>query len=150
MRWHYTALAATPIDTFYVLSSTLFLLAFAVAAMVNRGSIAAEARLFNGLGGLLFVLSLAILVLISISFDFGTANYPSRRFPYLPCGRYLLGSLVPFSDDVSGRTGGAAGLAAITMASSAAVDPHGELHGPLGNIVFDEVFASHYNWYHLP
>jgi len=150
MRWHYTALAAGPIDTFYVLSSSLFLLAFAVAAIANRGRMAAEARLFSGLGGLLFVLSLAILVLISISFDFGTSNYPSRRFPYLPCGRYLLGSLVPF---LMMYLGGLEVLLdwlqlrwlrlplLILMASFMA----------LSEISYSmQVFASHYNWYHLP
>ena len=51
MRWHYTTLAAAEIDDFYILSSTVFLLAFAIAGIANRGGSRAETRLFAGLGG---------------------------------------------------------------------------------------------------
>ena len=150
MRWHYTTLAAARIDPFYVLSSTVFLLTFAIAGIANRGSSSAEMRLFVGLGGLLLALSVAILILISVSFDFGTSNYPSRQFPFLPCGRYLMGSLVPF---LIMYLGGLEVLLSwlqlrffrlpllILIVISMFI---AEIAYSMG------VFASQYNWYHLP
>jgi hypothetical protein len=150
MRWHYVSLAASPIDSFYVVSSTLFLLAFAVAAVADRRGVPAETRLFFGLGGLLFAGCLAILVLISISFDFGHSNYPSRRFPYLPCGRYLMGAVVPFFVMYLG------GLEAMLERLQWRRLRLPLLIGMAGFMAVSEisyslqVFASRYNWYHLP
>ncbi len=150
MRWHYTTLAAARIDTFYILSSTLFLLIFVIEGIANRGSSGAETRLAAGLGGLMLALSAAILILISISFDFGTSNYPSRQLPFLPCGRYLMGSLVPF---LIMYLGGLEVLLDWLRLSFVRVPlliviVNGML---ISEIAYSlDVFASQYNWYHLP
>ena len=150
MYWYGDDLAATPMDAFYFFSSTVFLLAFAIAAVVGRGSSRAETRLAAGLCWLLVVLSVAILVLISVSFDFGTSIYPSRRLPFLPSGRLTHGVAGPVSDPVSG------GLEVLLRWLRLSF-----LRLPLLIIIVDlmvlaeisysmQVFASQYNWFHLP
>ena len=84
MYWYGDDLAAAPIDVFYFVSSTAFLLSYAIAAVAKWGSNPAETRLAAGLCWLLFALSVAILILISVSFDFGTSIYPSRNCRSFP------------------------------------------------------------------
>ena len=92
---------------------------------------------------------MAILILISISFDFGGSNYPSRQYPYLPCGRYLMGSLVPFLIMYLGGMEVLLGWLRLSF-----------LRVPLLVIIVNfiviseisysmQVFASQYNWFHL-
>ena len=148
--WYGGDLAATPIDALYFVSSTAFLLASAIAAIAKRGSAQAETRLAAGFCWLLFALSVAILVQVSLSFDFGTSFYPLRRFPFDYSGRLIMGSLVPFL--ILYLAGLDALLGWLRL---------GFLRVPLliilaGFIVIWEilytlpVFASQYNWYYLP
>jgi hypothetical protein len=150
MYWYGDDLAAAPIDAFYFFSSTAFLLSYAIAAATKRGSSRTETRLAAGLCWLLLALSVAILVMVSVSFDFGTSIYPSRQLPFLPSGRLIMGSLVPF---LILYLGGFEALLGWLRLDFARV--------PLLIVIVDvilmseisysiQVFASQYNWYHLP
>ena len=90
MYWYGDDLAAAPIDVFYFFSSTAFLLSYAIAAATKRGSSRTETRLAAGLCWLLLALSVAILVMVSVSFDFGTSLNPSRQLPFLASGRSIM------------------------------------------------------------
>jgi hypothetical protein len=150
MYWYGDDLAAAHIDAFYFYSSTVFLLIFGIAACVKRGSNRAEIRLAAGLCWLLFALSVAILVLVSVSFDFGTSFYPSRQLPFLPSGRLIMGSLVPFLILYLGGLEALLGWLRLSF-----------MRIPVLIVIIDlmvmsqigysvQVFASQYNWFHLP
>ena len=96
--WHRVFLTIGPIDEFYFLSSTLLLLSFIVASLRGGRRAPAATRSAAMVCLPLFVLSVAMLILFSISYDFGTGpfNYPSRESPYFTQGRLILGALVPF------------------------------------------------------
>jgi hypothetical protein len=90
------------------------------------------------------------LAAVSVSFDFRDCWYPSREHPYVTSGRLLLGALVPFAAlYLQGleRILGWARLARyrwVAVAVIAAVMTGSE-------IAFTrQVFASAYNWFHLP
>ena len=149
-RWHGYPLAAGEMDVFYVLSSTIFLLAFLAAAVagVRKGRLPSRSALLFCF--LPFALSVAMLAFCSITVDFGTCFFPSRRWPFFSVGRLILGALVPFLIMyLSGLEWllnwlgwsflrlpllmGLAGLMAIVEVAYSL-----------------DVFASQYNWFHLP
>ncbi len=148
--WHGTRLAAGKMDVFYVVSSTLFLAIFFAGNIVRRGKTDAETRLTAMLCLLMFAVSVAMLILVSISFDFGTDFYPSRQCPYLTSGRLIMGALVPFLIMYLGglelllnrlRMGFARLPVLLVMVGLMTIS----------QIAYTaEVFASRYNWFHLP
>ena len=90
------------------------------------------------------------MVAVSVSFDFGDCWYPSRERPYLTSGRLVLGALIPFLALYLQGLERILGWAAISryrwafVAAIAAVMAGSQL------AVTHQVFASAYNWYHLP
>jgi hypothetical protein len=147
--WHGKRLTSGLMDLFYIASS-LMLVALAAADLprLNRKDKATARIVF--LTFLLLVASVAFLVLISIRFDFGDDFYPSRASPYLWSGRLISGALIPFVilyvyglGRALSWTGkkwvpfAAAAMIAIAMTIS-------EIH------VTSQVFASAYNWFHMP
>jgi len=150
MYWYGDDLAAAGIDAFYFLSSTIFLLLFAIAGIANRGSTRGETRLAAGLCGLLFALSVAILILVSVSFDFGTSFYPSRQRPFLPSGRLIMGSLVPFLIMYVGGLDVLLGWLRLRFARVLLLIIIVNFM-VISEIAYSmQVFASQYNWFHLP
>jgi hypothetical protein len=151
MFWYGDELAKfRPMDNIYFISSAAFLIASAVAAIAHRGSGRAETRLATGLCWLMFALQVLILLQVSVSFDFGNSFYPSRHCPYAYSGRLIMGSLVPILILYM------AGFEAITELLHLKF-----LRVPLLILVADlivvveicysmPVFASQYNWFHLP
>ena len=147
--WHGYPLAAGELDAFYVLSTTLFLLAFLIAAAAG-GAKAQVATCWTGMFCLLlFVLSLALIGLCSVSIDFGSCFYPSRKWPFFSSGRLILGALVPLL--IMYLSGLESLLAWLGLSF---------LRLPLLIILVDlmaiaeivyslDVFASQYNWFHL-
>ena len=150
--WHRDTLAVGSMDSFYFLSSTLLLLSFIVGSFRGGGRAPAASRSAAVFCLTPFVLSVALPILFSISYDFGTGpfNYPSRALPYFTQGRLILGVLVPFLIMyLSGleslldwlRLGFARLPLLIIMVDVMA----------LTEIVYSlDVFASRYNWFHLP
>ena len=99
---------------------------------------------------LLFALAVTVLILMSVSLDFGVANNPSRQWPYFSQGRLILGALVPV---LIMYLGGLEVLLEWLRLSFARI--------PLLIVIADlmlmseitystQVFASQYNWFHLP
>jgi hypothetical protein len=89
-------------------------------------------------------------VLVSVSFDFGTSFYPSRQLPFLPSGRLIMGSLVPFLILYLGGLEALLGWLRLSF-----------MRIPVLIVIIDlmvmsqigysvQVFASQYNWFHLP
>ncbi len=98
------------------------------------------------------VLSVACLVVLSASFDYGNCFYPSRDFPYLASGRLIGAALIPFLvvyvDGASqalrlvtrSHVAATIGFAAATCAVIAASE----------TILTRPFFSNEYNWFHLP
>jgi len=94
--WHGQPLAWRSADTWYWLSSLLFLGVAAIRLLPRFGVARAErAALAFALAG--FAASLAFLAVLSVAFDFGECFYPSREHPFFTSGRYLSGALIPYA-----------------------------------------------------
>ena len=149
--WHRANLAIGSVDAFYFLSSTLLLLCFITASSFG-GEKATAVRCSTAAWCLPpLTLALALLMLFSISYDFGTGpfNTPSRDVPYFTQGRLILAALVPFLIMYL------AGLESLLEWLRLSF-----LRLPLLIIMVNvlaiaeiayslEVFASRYNWFHL-
>jgi 4-amino-4-deoxy-L-arabinose transferase-like glycosyltransferase len=151
LLWHRSMLTIAPVDTLYFVSSMLLPLCFVMASFPG-GEGAAARRQTAMLCLASVVLSVGLLVLFSISYDFGTGpfNYPSRAFPYFTQGRLILAALVPFL--IVYLSGLESFLEWLRL---------GFLRLPLLIILADvmviseivyslDVFVSQYNWFHLP
>jgi len=93
--WHQVRLASSGMDWFYVISTTVFLLASAVGLL--RAKRDDPGRPVLSLGFAALGLCAAFLVCISIAYDFGECLYPSNECPYLDSGRLALGALIPLA-----------------------------------------------------
>jgi hypothetical protein len=145
--WHGQRLAgrAPVMELFYPASSVVFLSAAAVS-LSKKGPHRDASRLtFLTLSS-----SVLLLAAISLAYDFGDCPYPSRSAPFMFSGRLIGGTLVPFLvlyltglETILSRLKAAwapwAALAAIALA----------LAGVQIWTMLD-VFASAYNWFHLP
>jgi len=150
--WHRGQVAAGGMDTFYTWSSTAFLFIFVIATAGRIRKIPAQRGAAATLCLLMVVLYVALLVFLSISVDFGQGMFgrPSHAWPYFANGRMMLGALVPFLVLYLGGLEVLLGWLRI-----------GFLRLPLLILVVDviaisqimysmDVFASRFNWYHLP
>ena len=150
VMWHGDPLAAGPLDLFYVASSTVFLLVFAIATVAGGANMPRPTRLANAFFLVVFALSVAILIHSSIQVDFGHCFSPSRQWPFFSQGRMILGALVPFLIMYLSGLESLLGWLGLRF-----------LRLPLLIILVDvmavaeiaysmDVFASPYNWFHLP
>jgi hypothetical protein len=83
-------------DWFYCVSSAVFLLASLLGVIINKPKMDKHYRF--ALGAALFVvtLSVALLAVLSMRYDFGECFYPSRDHPYFTSGRLIAGAILPF------------------------------------------------------
>jgi hypothetical protein len=138
------------LDRFYLWSSTASLALAAIAPLLRRreGNVR-PARGFNVCWAYVG-LSLLTLAALSIAFEYGNSRYPSSRSPFFVSGRLLLGMLVPFL--VLYLDG--AGLILRRVSQRYGVLVFAGLLCVLVTIVevtiTADVFASRFNWYHLP
>jgi hypothetical protein len=92
----FNPVAWPPVDLFYVLSSLLFLVA-ALLDVFNykRGTSKLYCSALN-LSLFVFIMSVLLLAVLSMRYDFGQCFYPSREFPYFTSGRLIAGTILPF------------------------------------------------------
>lgn len=150
IHWHDNLMDLPAVDAVYVIL-TLSLLVFALLSLMLRKTTASGFQrqiLWFGLGCV--AASTVFLAYLSIIYDFGMCMDPSREHPYLAEGRLILGVLIPllllFLYGLNYAIGGAknrwfqptilAGIILFMLVTEAATDW--------------TVFASQYNWYHLP
>jgi hypothetical protein len=148
--WQGYPLAPGPIDTFYVTSTTLCLLAFLIAAVGDGTKANVTTRWASIFCLLMLALSVALLIFCSISVDFGTCFYPSRKWPFLSSGRLILGALVPL---LIMYLSGLESLLDWLRLSFARLPLLLITTGlmAVAEIAYSlDVFASQYNWFHLP
>jgi hypothetical protein len=148
--WKLVPLASGWSDRFYSWS-TLACLAVAAFALFSTWRIADRAeRLVNGTSLLLFAGSILFLAALSVSFDFRDCWYPSREHPYFTSGRLLLGALVPFAALYLQGLERILGWAHLIRYRWAAVGVIAAVMTGSEIAFTRQVFASAYNWFHLP
>lgn len=148
--WKLAPLASGWSDRFYSWSSLACLAVAAFVLLATWRTADRSERLVNGTSLLLFAGSILFLVAVSVSFDFDDCWYPSRGRPYFTSGRLVLGALIPFLTlylqglerillwaRIARYRWAVAGAIAAVMAGSQFAVTH-------------QVFASAYNWFHLP
>jgi Predicted membrane protein (DUF2142) len=95
--WRNQPLASAAADQFFVWSSALCLGAAAVGWLVRRKTAPAGERRIDALAFVAVGLSVLLLAMFSVLFDFGDGcPYPSRRNPFMTSGRLIAGMLVPY------------------------------------------------------
>jgi hypothetical protein len=95
--WHGSPLRWHVADVFYLVSSYLMLLGFALYLWRdNRGAGGLE-RLSNYVSLYLVLVSVLFLAALSVPFDFHQCYYPSRAYPYFVSGRIISGTILPFA-----------------------------------------------------
>jgi hypothetical protein len=149
--WHRIPLASGPFDNFYFVSSTLLLLSFIAGSLLGGSRVSAETRSVAMFCLAPFALSVALLILFSISYDFGTGlfNYPSHESPYFAQGRLILGALVPFLIVYLSGLESFLGWLRLSFIRLPLLILMVDLVA-IAEIVYSlDVFASQYNWYHL-
>jgi hypothetical protein len=150
MKWHRAFVSFAPADWFFIISSIVFAAAALVGLIGARRTENPRAVYTMKLLWLAIAVSVAALVFKSISVDFNQSWYPSRAFPYLASGRLVAGLLVPF-------------LTIYVYGLEKLLSPFRRYIHPLWVVALiaagmfasevianREVFASQYNWWHMP
>jgi hypothetical protein len=151
LAWHRVPLAMPAADLFYTLSTLAFVVLAAFG--LRRRDRPAGRRLAEATALLLVAGYVAVLAGLSPLYVFHETSNPSAALPYFVQGRLISGALVPFAvlyvrgvQVAAGAlpSGFVAAAAWTMLALTAAVATVSEvaLHAP--------VFASAYNWFHLP
>ena len=94
--WGMQPLTSTLMDSFYVISSFVFILFSVINSMLSRDSYSPNIRFINLMSALTLFLFVSFLAILSILYDFHQCYYPSREYPFFVSGRLILGALVPF------------------------------------------------------
>ncbi len=148
--WHGALLASGPIDAIYVGSSTVLVAAYVIAEAARARKGRGENRLAAAVCVLMFALSLGMLVLGSIAWDFGNCPHPSSESPYLVAGRLMLGALVPFLIMYLSGLDVLLGWLRLRFARVPAIVLLAGIATASEIVLSLPVFASQFNWYHLP
>lgn len=94
--WLKNVLAWRGCDMFYAISSAVFPFAFVVSIWQYRTKRAKMVMFADVLSVAAFALSIGMLMAMSMRYDFGMWQSPSREFPYFAGGRLISGTLIPF------------------------------------------------------
>ncbi len=148
--WHREVLAWPPADALYLISTLLFCV---LAAFGLRARRAADARRTEALGLAATLAGVGVLALLSLMFVFHERSNPPAHHPYFVHGRLASGVLVPFlllyvrgiavaTRALPPRAAAVAGWATLLLVAGVALCSELALSRP--------VFASPYNYFHLP
>jgi len=94
--WHGHPMSWPPADWFYLLSSLLMMVAFAVQLFGHWNNKSLMQRLAESQALLLVVASVLFMAAMSLPFDFQKCVNPSREHPFFVSGRIVSGALLPF------------------------------------------------------
>jgi hypothetical protein len=132
--------------------ATLLLLPLAGLAWL-RGEGSREARTAEAAAGVAVAAAVATLALLSLVFDFPSDSSPSADYPFFVQGRLVAGVTLPFcllfargieaaGGTLPGRWRDTGRFALLLAVVAVAIGSELAVSGP--------VFASPYNWFHLP
>jgi hypothetical protein len=148
--WFKVRLASYGFDLFYSVSSFLFVTTAGIGLILHKQRNPAVERVVSSASILVIGLSIAFLIVISVSYDFDACWYPSRDYPYMTSGRLISGMVVPFLilylnglDYVLSKFGLSRYRAMILLIIAVLIT--------VSEVVLSyPVFKSQYNWFHLP
>lgn len=146
--WHMKPLATKTADSFYVISSSLFVLAAGLGIFFRKRLNVSE-RFTTGVCLLTIAFSLVFLAGLSIVFDFGNCLYPSRDNPFFTSGRLIIGMLVPFLSVYL------SGLSLVLSKLRVKINPLLPVIIITVFITYSEIsvsyhiFGNEHNWFHL-
>ena len=147
--WHLEQIASWGVDLFYIISTTALLLASGLGLILRRDKTDERQRFALTMSFCVLVVSVLLLAVLSMLYDFGTWYAPSQECPYFTFGRLISGVLLPFLViylDGLGRISSRLWSRLnplIIVSIIAAVITLSELSLTL------KVFTSPYNWFHL-
>lgn len=148
--WFKTRLASHACDVFYSISSFLFIVTAGIGLIRHKQGDSAVERFSYCMSFFVIGLSIAFLIMMSISYDFDGCWYPSREYPYFTSGRLISGVMVPFLiiylsglDYVLSKFRLSRYRAVIVLIIAVLVI--------VSEVVLSyPVFKSQYNWFHMP
>jgi hypothetical protein len=147
--WHRATAAGPWAGHYFVWSSAILLGAAAFCWFVRRRQDLACVHRADGLALTSVGLSVLVLAVLSLVFDFGDCPYPSRAQPYFVSGRLISGLLVPFFvlyvrglEWLFARVARVAGPAVVVGTAAIMVSSRLEL--------LLRASGSLFNWFHLP
>jgi hypothetical protein len=91
--WNRAQMGIPIIDIFYWMSSLIFIVWSLIK--IRRGTNSLQQSM-TWFAFLCFISLVLLLVLLSLSFDFGNCIYPSRIYPYFVSGRLISAAMIPF------------------------------------------------------
>jgi hypothetical protein len=146
--WHRERIAWRVTDWFYIASSAAFMLACGWGVIRGRDKMSQRYRFTLGMSFLVVVVSVLLLVLLSMLYDFGSCYRPSRELPYFVQGRLISCVVLPFLliyadglERIFRRLGWYAPVLVVVIVVIVITVSEAWLSS--------EVFASPYNWFHL-
>jgi len=94
--WRLKLIALPVADNIYIATSCAFIALSFFWTLTQKGNDEQASRQIIGTSLFMLVLSVLLLAILSIMYDFGACWYPSRSQPYFTSGRLILGALIPF------------------------------------------------------
>ncbi len=92
--WNKSMISNHALDLFFIISSIIFLSA---AVIVKNDNGSSKNKIINRIAIICILAMIAYMGILSISFDFGNCENPSRAHPYFVSGRLITSVLIPFS-----------------------------------------------------
>jgi len=144
--WYSKIISSKIFDSFYIISTGLFLLVALVSLFRGERS---RQRTIMGISFVLIAASVMMLAVLSVLYDYGECWYPSQEHPFFTPGRLIVTALVPFLILYL------YGLQKTLIMLRLRFDPLIlvviiAVAVTLSEIVLSwNVFASPYNWFHL-
>ena len=96
-RWHDVLMRSVSADRFYVVSTLVFLLIFALNFGWNWRTMPSVQRWVDWQALLAVAGSVLFLAAMSLAFDYHNSGYPSSVHPFFVSGRIISGVLLPFT-----------------------------------------------------
>jgi hypothetical protein len=146
INWCKQIVHFVPSQVFYMFTTPL-LPVIGLAATVYYGRREPRARLAALMCALVVIASVGELAALSLRFDFGEAQFPSKQLPYYAFGRLAAGGLVPFLALYALGTRAIVGRVRSFFAAMVTAEVVMMILGQWALLKL--VVGSQYNWFHL-